>query len=149
MTNREKFKEKIIEVALESGDSFGVVNGIGKIKSCKEMDCSECSFDGFADCGKQRKKWLDKEYKACVNWQDMTIDSPILVKKKRDDEWKKAYCAKYEHGKIYAWDSGATSWSTVNGLAWGYKYAKLIDRAEYINTLPFAIPTHTRTYSYK
>lgn len=105
MTNREKFKEKIIDVALKGGDSFGLVNGIGKIKSCKEMDCSECSFDGFRDCSKQRKKWLDKECEKYINWQDMTIDSPILVKKKEMMNGKKHILqnmnmVKYMHGIV-------------------------------------------------
>ena len=36
------------------------------------------------------------------------------VKEYYNGRWVKRYFAKYEDGKIYAWDNGSTSWSADN-----------------------------------
>mgnify|MGYP007025963685 CR=1 FL=1 len=64
-----------------------------------------------------------------VDWSKVKVDTPILVKDFEAQTWKNRYFAKVQNGTIYAWDSGATSWSTNNResciVSWAY--AKLAE----------------------
>lgn len=51
------------------------------------------------------------EYLGVVDWSNVAVDTPILVKDDYDDKWEKAYFALYENGMIYAWNNGRTSFS--------------------------------------
>lgn len=71
------------------------------------------------------------EYLEIVDWSKVAVDTPILVRDSNESKWTKRYFALFEEGLIYAWESGATSWSVENNrrvVLW--KYAKLAgDRA--------------------
>ena len=61
-----------------------------------------------------------------VDWSKVPVDTPILVKDLEAGIWRKRYFALFEDGKIYAWESGATSWSVENnGRVACWNYAKL------------------------
>ena len=66
-----------------------------------------------------------------VDWSKVAVDTPILVRDFNEGKWTKRYFALFEEGLIYAFESGATSWSVENNrrvVPW--KYAKLAgDRA--------------------
>jgi hypothetical protein len=60
----------------------------------------------------------DEEY--CINigkklniidWSAVKVDTKIRVSNFEGDLWRKRYFACYENGKVYAFDSGKTSWS--------------------------------------
>lgn len=63
-----------------------------------------------------------------VDWSEVKIDTPILVRDHEDGDWFKRYFAEYKNGKIYAWDNGHTSWETSRMIEW--KYAKLVEDEE-------------------
>lgn len=66
-----------------------------------------------------------------VDWSKVEVDTPILVKFLPDEEWKRRHFARYEDGKVYAWDCGLTSWSLGDEqrtAAWNY--AKLAEVEE-------------------
>lgn len=66
-----------------------------------------------------------------VDWSKVAVDTPILVKDLRDDDWERRYFAWYEEEEIYAWSGGATSWSVKNqAQARDWKYAKLAEVEE-------------------
>jgi len=44
-------------------------------------------------------------------WNDVKVDTPILVKEFEEEDWCKKHFGKYENGKVYAWINGSTSWS--------------------------------------
>ena len=46
-----------------------------------------------------------------VDWSTVEVDTKILVKNYDDGIFRKRYFACYENGKVYAFDSGKTSWS--------------------------------------
>lgn len=72
--------------------------------------------------------WLDEEYtkpEPEANWSKVAVDTPILVRSSRREKWKRRYFAKFENGKVYAWNDGCTSWNASVGLDW--KYAKLAE----------------------
>ena len=68
------------------------------------------------------------EYLGIVDWSKVPVDTPILVKDLGIDKWKKRYFAFFDDEMIYAWEGGATSWSTEdNKRAVPWKVAKLAE----------------------
>lgn len=63
-----------------------------------------------------------------VDWSKVAVDTPILVRDIKGQEWGKRYFAFFKDGKVYAWVGGTTSWSADNDkdvLKW--EYAKLAE----------------------
>jgi len=73
-----------------------------------------------------KKEWL-KDFKEEINWSKVPVDTKIIVSKHSDfRNPSKRYFAKYEDGKVYAWESGTTKWST-DGIVINWPYAKLAE----------------------
>ena len=56
------------------------------------------------------------DFEEVVDWSKVPVDTKILVSNCINGtgeviEWRKRYFAKYENGKIYAWNDGVTSFS--------------------------------------
>ena len=130
MTNREKFAEKILDVACSS-DRIAVSKATLEPITCFELECKDCLFN-FRDggsCGDARKKWANSEYvEPPVDWSKVAVDTPILVNDSSDRKWLKRYFAKYENGSVFAWTGGKTSWSS-EGHATPWELAKLSERS--------------------
>lgn len=95
-----------------------VIPHILKSNSCAYLSCS--------DCGRRQMLWFVEEYEEPeVDWSQVKVDTPILVKYSESAKWKKRHFAKYENGLVYAWNNGETSWTTVAITGW--KYAKLAE----------------------
>ena len=47
---------------------------------------------------------------------NLAVDTPILVRQKPDDLWRKAYFARWDLNDCVAWYEGRTSWSASNSL---------------------------------
>ena len=111
MNNLEKHQEELAEY-LFNENSFCVTKK-GDIHDCLDISCECCIFEGLSSgCKKARKDWLMEEYvEPEVDWSEVPVDTPILVKNFERDLWTRRYFAKYENGKVYAWDGGRTSWS--------------------------------------
>ena len=82
-------------------------------------------------------KWkyakLAEDEKECkeaeVDWNNVEIDTPILVRDHESQEWDARHFAKYEDGVIYTWVGAGTSW-TSNGKMVEWRYAKLAEDEE-------------------
>ena len=48
-----------------------------------------------------------------IYWNKVEVDTPILVSHAPKIDWYRRYFAKYEDGKVYAWNDGATSWTAI------------------------------------
>jgi hypothetical protein len=71
-----------------------------------------------------------EEYIPKVNWSKIKVDTKVYVRNSIDDNWLPRYFAKYKNGIFYAWEDGATSWSTGNyKVSW--KYYKLAEESEF------------------
>ena len=121
MKNYEKYADEINKY---QGDNFCkdfVKPYILESDNCNGLDCIRCSM--------LRAIWLMEEYeepeKPEVDWSKVKVDTPILVRQREDSKWYKRYFAKYENGKIYAWENGRTSWNIDNMAYW--QYAKLAE----------------------
>nr|DAI23694.1 MAG TPA: putative AdoMet-dependent methyltransferase [Caudoviricetes sp.] len=129
MTNREKFAEKILDIAC-GGSKIAVGKATLEPTSCYKLACGDCLFSfSDTDCIGARKRWANSEYvEPPVDWTKVAVDTPILVADNGNCKWIKRYFAKYENGRIYVWNGGATSWSSDGCTPW--KLAKLPERSK-------------------
>lgn len=78
-------------------------------------DSGCCDFvTTCSQCADRVKEWLNAQYeepKIEVDWSKVPVDTPVLVRDKNCDDWKKRHFAKYYRGNVYTFDNGATSWS--------------------------------------
>lgn len=129
MTNREKFAEKILDIAC-NGNWIAVNKATLEPIKCQELPCEDCLFCVLGKgCDRnEMKKWANSKYvEPPVDWSKVAVDTPILVRDNSDCEWIKRHFAKYEDGKVYAWNKGTTSWSGNGCVSWGL--AKLPERS--------------------
>ena len=109
-------------------DTFGIKKETRKPAACSHMTCEECLFEPH-DCGEKMAKWLKQEHvEQVVDWSKVKVDTPILVKSREEDDEYRRYFAKFENGKVYAWQYGATSWTAISEYAvQSWNYAKLTE----------------------
>ena len=130
MTNYEYYKEQIERFA-RMGQKVAVKKDTNEIVSCVDIVsgcCDDCLFGGYGNCAQKAIAWADAEYiEPNVNWYKMTVDTPIMVSNDNID-WYCRYFAKYENGKVYAWNDGLTSFTIYNNdfVTW-WLYAKLAE----------------------
>ena len=118
MKNYEKYKDEIKKYKDYNFCGDFVKPYILESDNCNGLDCIRCSM--------LRVIWLMEEYKEPeIDWSKVKADTPILVRQREDSKWYKRYFAKYENGKIYAWENGRTSWNIDNMAYW--QYAKLAE----------------------
>ena len=126
MTNKEKYADKIIDIAVMSKLALKD----GKPVPCVSMKCSECGFYSTNySCTHKAREWLNSEYvEPPVDWSKVAVDTPILVRDSEEEAWTKRHFAKYENETVYAWSGGRTSWIVESKLCiFGWKFAKLAE----------------------
>ena len=118
MKNYEKYAEKIREY---NGCNFCTEFIVPYV--LKSDDC----FNNCSRCGMLQMIWRLEEYEEPeIDWNEVKVDTPILVRFKEDKEWVKRHFAKYENGFVYAWKDSHTSWTSLHDddvTIW--RYAKL------------------------
>ena len=132
MTNKEKYGDKLIELAAKE-EVFGLKNGEPAI--CAEIRCKECDYgkSDSCECSEYKfREWLNSEYvEPPVDWSKVAVDTPILVRGYEEESWKKRHFAKYENGIVYAWSAGSTSWSArMSNDITDWKFAKMAESEE-------------------
>lgn len=129
MTNREKFKEQLLDIAC-SGNVIAVNKKTGVPVCCYTISCCECEFNrGETTCRTLTKHWSKSEYvEPPVDWSKVPVDTPILVRDKENVIWCNRYFAKFEDDFVYAWKDGCTSWSADGSYdVTKWRYAKLAE----------------------
>ena len=116
MTNREKYAEKILDIALTC--SCIAVDKKGKLYKCNELECKECIFSRVErsepSCKEKTKDWSEQEYvEPPVDWSKVPVDTKVYVRDSDSDPWKPRYFAKFENGKIYTWNDGRSSFTSL------------------------------------
>lgn len=130
MTNRKKFAEKILDIAC-SGNRLAASKATLEPTACRKLACGDCLFNGSYYCGDKAERWANSEYvEPPVDWSKVAVDTPILVNTSNGHRWVKRYFAKYENGSVFAWNNGATSWSS-EGHVTVWELAKLPERSEH------------------
>lgn len=95
MTNREFYKEQILDVVCDKCSKFAFDERINKVVPCDECDCDFCKFNNNYDCFFKRREWANSEY----------IEKPKLTENEKkfldiiDPEFK--YIARDLDGELY------------------------------------------------
>ena len=132
MTNKEKYAKEILDIAC-TGDHVAIRKSDNVIVGCRKLECLNCAFNTHGKfCDDEIEKWANSEYiEPPVDWSNVAVYTPILVRDREKQAWRRRYFAKYENGIVFAWAGGATSWSaerSSNITDW--KMAKLAESEE-------------------
>ena len=76
----------------------------------------------FNEIGEEDLIWERRE----IDWSKVSVDTKVLVRDRKIDEWNNRYFARYENDKVYTWAGGATSFSS-DGDVMAWKYTKLYE----------------------
>lgn len=118
MKNYEKYADEI-----KGCDGSNFCRDFVKPRILKSRDCANTNCD---QCKMLQIVWLMEEYEEPeIDWSNVKVDTPILVRDHESQEWGARHFAKYENETVYAWDGGRTSWSGDGVTEW--KYAKLAE----------------------
>lgn len=131
MKNREKFAKEILDIAC-SGDRIAMIKGENKLRPCEGLACVRCVFrSGCSGCNGKINEWCESEYEEpkITIPADTPVDTKILVSNNGLD-FTRRYLAKIDGGKVYAWMSGATSWSTNDKTLMPWEYGKLAEESD-------------------
>ena len=126
MKNREKYREEILNSVFrgngEAYCEFAKKNVLPNLTDCTNGTCDE--IQNCRLCRDIFAFWLDEEYEEPeVDWSKVPVDTPILVKNKEHENWRRRYFAAYQDGVVYAWVNGKTSWSendNKEAAPWSY-----------------------------
>lgn len=132
ITNSQKYKDGIISIIKGESPNTSredlcekfIQNHVLKPYGlkCEGLDCVSCML--------LQRFWLDEEYKELeepgVDWTQVAVDTPILVRNSDDSDWTKRYFATYDGNFVYSWRAGTTSW-TADGIRSAWNFAKLAE----------------------
>lgn len=110
MLNIEYYKDKLVELGVINFNKLAVIEEQPRICNTGIL-CDECLLNNKNEfCSNEALNWLFSEYEEPeVDWSKVEVDTPILVTDYVRSKWVKRYFAKFEDGKVYAWQDGATS----------------------------------------
>lgn len=114
MTNREKYAEQILDIAV-TGNSIAV-DKKGNFYKCSDLECENCIFSRVEQddcyCGEKIKKWSEQEYvEPAVDWSKVAVDTKVFVRDSDSESWCPRYFARFKNGEIFTWTNGVTSFS--------------------------------------
>lgn len=126
MTNREKYAEQIIDMAVNTISI--AVDKKGKPCDCNAIRCLDCTFSG-GRCRERLKEWSEQEYvEPAVDWSKVPVDTKILVRDSETGQWSRRHFARYEKNIVFSWRNGCTSYSVAGyDDVTDWKYAKLAE----------------------
>ena len=122
MKNKEKYRELILA---PRGD---FCETLAKPIILKDYGL-QCTLIGCDRCRCIVSMWLEEEYKE-INWENVPLDTKILVRNGKDEPWKKRYFSKFEGGYVYAFKNGGTSWNCKDHEVISWDHAKLAEEEE-------------------
>lgn len=105
MTNREFFKEQLLDIACK-GRTIAVNEKTGVPMSCDAPNCSGCLFINMpVPCSTAVSDWCKADYNYERFWKNVEVDAKILVNGSRK------HFAKYENGLVYYYAHGESSFT--------------------------------------
>lgn len=117
MTNREKYAEQILDIAVNGGSV--AMDEKGHIFRCVDIGCRSCIFaktkSDDRSCARRLKEWSEQEYvEPPVDWSKVPVDTKVYVSDSDNGIWYPRHFAKFEDGKIFTWVNGTTSFSKLD-----------------------------------
>jgi len=106
-TTRDGSKVRVVSIDTKDEDNLSLFVGLLSVGNMEVITLYTADGHCYSD-----KEHDDRDIIAEYSfWNDVEVDTPILIKDGEGDYWYKGYFAKYEDGKVYAWFNGTTSWS--------------------------------------
>ena len=129
--NDKQFTDELFKRMYDLGYKKAEIEN-GTIFFYKDRECiSQWSnrVDIRSTCFTEENQQIDiAEYLGIVDWSNVKVDTPILVKQYEQDEWEKRHFAYFKDERVYAWLCGATSWSAdYEGDTTNWNLAKLAE----------------------
>lgn len=112
------FEDNLIHSSLQNLD-------IMKVWDIKEDDSYFRKYESLNEVEKRFTPVFDRDN--MIDWSKVEVDTKVLVKDEHDCEWFKRYFAKYEHGRVYTFGGGKTSFSSVGNDYMAWDEAKLYE----------------------
>ena len=130
MKNYKKYADEIKKYKVNKDEYFCnefIIPHILKKDSCAGIGCEHCHM--------LQMIWLMEDYEEPeepkIDWSNVEVDTPILVRTVEGADWVKRSFAKYEGGMVYVWNNGKTSWTALdNECVTPWNYAKLAESEE-------------------
>ena len=133
MKNREKFREKIINLANSEEGGAPAFCDFVRSNVLPNFTNKECDDIWCYTCTRMFAFWLDEEYveppKHAVDWSKVPVDTLVRVHYDKSNKWILRYFKGYEHGAAapyVTWASGTTS-ATSSGLEEHWNYCELVE----------------------
>ena len=135
MKNREKYKNKLIEVIKKDGKLCEFVKKHEVFRMFGKDSKSYCKMT-CVTCGTALQLWLDEEYeeppKPEVDWDKVPVDTLVRVRDLESEEWILKYFKGIDEEapecRFVAWDDGATS-VTAYGNYTHWTFCELVEDA--------------------
>ena len=129
MTHYESIDpDKVKEIFQEY---FAVDKNTNEVKSCAKTLCAKCLFYGSGNCEKAKSEWVDRpvlDPEKDIDWERVPIDTPVIVWNSDfgfDHVTRKRHFSGIKGGCFGAYDSGCTSWSSIDGRIFYWDHCKL------------------------
>lgn len=134
MKNREKFREKIINLANSEGGGAPAFCDFVRSNVLPNFTNKECDDIWCYTCTRMFAFWLDEEYvepqKPEVDWSKVPVDTLVRVRDYENVEWYLRYFKGIDKSnpeeKYEAWSNGTTS-KTANDKYVHWKYCELVE----------------------
>jgi hypothetical protein len=105
----------------------GISKGVWKLRS----GFSAKEFDFYRD-GKPltsvyfSSQIIRMKFEEVIDWAEVPVNTMIWVRESEEYDWLPRHFAKYEDGKVLAWNGGKTSFTaTCEGETTSWEYVKL------------------------
>lgn len=130
--NNKEFTDKLFRIMYDLGYRKAEVikEGVFFYKEDTLMSTWTPRVPTKCTCFEDKHQCIDiGEYLNIIDWDKVKVDTPILVRDFEHLNWERRYFAKAQNGKVFAWNSGATSWSVSNNkhCYTSWQYAKLAE----------------------
>lgn len=118
----KEYMEKKLEMLNDLGRTKNDCVGV----NCRDCPLSESNNKTDYECNILEILYPEKaieivmDYEPKVDWTKVPVDTKVLVKECKNDNWEKRHFAKYDNGKIYAYDNGKSSFTTDTIVSWTY-----------------------------
>ena len=97
-----------------------------KKDNCAGIYCSEC-------ISRQLLWYLEEYEESKVDWSQIEVDTPILVRYSEKGMWIRRKFAKFEDGVVYAWHGKETGQAESYMTPWNYAKLAESERKDNIN----------------
>ncbi len=124
MTNAEFYRHEIRGEYRNFCSEFIVPNVLKPAKiDCGAIKCAQCHMI--------KAVWLLEEHKEPeIDWENVSIDTPILGRDNEREEWVRGHFAKFKDGRIGARTYGGTSFTSTPDRIHYWTHAKLWEGSE-------------------